>query len=259
MALIFCKECKAQISDAASICPQCGVAHPALTKTGQMTILRQARTTGSFHPVQVIVDGAQAGELRDGGRLTLDLAQGSHVVEAAGGGLSRRLEVSVVEGDVLRYTTYFSPWGALGGGLQLVPESEAPQPLSSQSIRKIVGISVIGVLVAAAVIVLIVMTRSRPGSEFVGRWINTKDPTQTVTISRGPHDTSGMGFTYFQMTFGNGSISQAALDGGCNYCPSCQCIGEFTSFGLQQEWDYHQHSDTLSLPGPGLEVFRRSN
>ncbi len=99
MALIACKECKVQISDAAPMCPQCGVAHPALTGTGQVTILRQARTTGSFHPVQVIVDGEQVGELRDGGRITLDLAQGTHVVEVAGGGLQL---VPVSETPLLR-------------------------------------------------------------------------------------------------------------------------------------------------------------
>jgi len=121
MALISCKECGAQISDAAPVCPRCGIAQPSLTKTGKLSISRKASVTGSQHFVQVVVDGKQVGEIRDGGNLTLDLAPGTRVIEVGGGGLSRRLEVSIVEGEVLRYQIYFSAWGILGGGLQLRP------------------------------------------------------------------------------------------------------------------------------------------
>jgi hypothetical protein len=121
MALISCKECGAQISDAAPVCPRCSIAQPGLTKTGKLSISRKASTTGSLHFVQVVVDGKQVGEIRDGGNLTLDLAPGTHMIEVGGGGLSRRLEVSIVEGEVLRYQMYFNAWGILGGGLQLRP------------------------------------------------------------------------------------------------------------------------------------------
>ena len=76
-----------------------------------------------MHSVQVIVDGKQVGEMKgEGYSITLDLAPGKRVVEVGGGGLSRRIEVTIVEGEVLRYQMYFSVWGVLGGGLQLRPE-----------------------------------------------------------------------------------------------------------------------------------------
>lgn len=122
MALISCKECGAQISDAALACPRCGISHPSLTKAGKFAIYRKAGTTESVHPVQVVVDGKQAGEVRDGGNLTLDLPSGTHMIEVGGGRLSRRVEISIAEGQTLRYQMYFSAWGILGGGLQLRPE-----------------------------------------------------------------------------------------------------------------------------------------
>jgi hypothetical protein len=40
MALIACKECNAQVSDAAAVCPHCGISLPSLTQNEKFRIVK---------------------------------------------------------------------------------------------------------------------------------------------------------------------------------------------------------------------------
>ena len=122
MALIKCKECSSEVSEAALLCPRCGISNPGLARTGTLIISRKSGTTGFMYSLQVVADGKQVGDLKSGVSFTLDLPAGEHAIQVAGGGLSKQVVVTVVEGQVLRYQTYFSAWGLLGGGLNLRPE-----------------------------------------------------------------------------------------------------------------------------------------
>ena len=122
MALIDCKECGNQVSDAAATCPHCGISLAEPQKLGQMVIRREWKLTGTMYSVEIIVDGKPHSHIKQNATISLELEAGKHSVQVVGGGLSREIQVNIVEGQTLRYKTYFSNMGALGGGLNLKPE-----------------------------------------------------------------------------------------------------------------------------------------
>lgn len=75
-----------------------------------------------MYSIQLIVDGKPVGELKSGARFSVDLSAGTHSVQVAGGGLSKAVTITAPKGATVRYETYFSNWGILGGGLNLRPE-----------------------------------------------------------------------------------------------------------------------------------------
>jgi hypothetical protein len=106
-----------RVAETAPTCPRCGITNQDAGDTGTLVILRKAATCGSFHSVQVTVDEQPRGEVKDGGVLRIELPTGAHFVQVGGGGLSRTATITIDKGQTLRCQTYFSAWGALGGGL----------------------------------------------------------------------------------------------------------------------------------------------
>lgn len=95
---------------------------PGISESSKLIITRKSSATGFMYSVQVIVDGKPVGELKSGATYAFDLLPGSHSVQVAGGGLSREVTITIAKGATVRYQTYFSNWGLLGGGLNLRPE-----------------------------------------------------------------------------------------------------------------------------------------
>jgi hypothetical protein len=105
-----------------------------LRDTGNLVISRKAKTTGSFHSVQVFIDEQPMGDVKDGGVLNIELPAGSHAVQVAGGGMSRTVNVAIGKGQVLHFQTYFSNLGILGGGLNLDPTDPPPTTVIHNSL-----------------------------------------------------------------------------------------------------------------------------
>lgn len=113
-----CKICGEQIAALAKSCPKCGIDRPG-QRTGAIAVLRATSLTGIMYPISIAINGRPAGELPNGGQLSIELPAGSHRLEASGGMMTRSIEVQVVDGREERFQVYFSAWGVLGGGLIL--------------------------------------------------------------------------------------------------------------------------------------------
>ncbi|MFD3647140.1 zinc ribbon domain-containing protein [Streptomyces cyaneofuscatus] len=61
MAMVECRECGHSVSDAAHLCPHCGIESPG--GVTQLKIRRVSRLTGSLVPLSVWVDSQQVGIL----------------------------------------------------------------------------------------------------------------------------------------------------------------------------------------------------
>ena len=78
MALMNCRECQSQVSDAAVTCPRCGVDGPA--GTGRLVVTRQKQLMAAILPVSVVIDGVIRGKVSPGQELQLNLSPGAHDV-----------------------------------------------------------------------------------------------------------------------------------------------------------------------------------
>lgn len=78
MALINCRECKSEISDAAATCPRCGI--PAPAGTGTLTFVRPSLRSAAIG-VEVFVNGQPYGKLRPMGQVSVPVPPGDHHVE----------------------------------------------------------------------------------------------------------------------------------------------------------------------------------
>ncbi|MGO8756487.1 MAG: hypothetical protein ACLQG3_00025 [Terracidiphilus sp.] len=94
-----------------------------------------------------------------------------------------------------------------------------------------------------------------PGSEFTGKWVNAKDPTETVeivplTFTGTIDENKG---TWFKIKYGNGTATNAYLGSGCS------CILEIVvnAGNGSQEWQYDKNSDTLVFL-PGISRFEKT-
>ena len=100
--------------------PQSRVQAKAEKQLGtQLTVHRKHSTTGFLYSVSLVVDGRPVGELKSGVSFTVELYPGVHTIQVAGGGLSKQVSVTVAGDKQLKYETYFSSLGILGGGLIL--------------------------------------------------------------------------------------------------------------------------------------------
>lgn len=77
MALVRCRECSSEISNAAATCPRCGVSAP--TGTGTLTFVRPSLSSAAIG-VEVFVDGQPYGKLRPKGRVSVPVIPGDHHV-----------------------------------------------------------------------------------------------------------------------------------------------------------------------------------
>jgi hypothetical protein len=77
MALINCRQCKSEFSDAAASCPRCGISAPA--GTGTLTFVRPGLSSAAIG-VEVFVNGQPHGKLRPLGRVSVPLPPGDHHV-----------------------------------------------------------------------------------------------------------------------------------------------------------------------------------
>ena len=112
MPLKPCKECNKEISDSASICPNCGVSSPC-HKTGSLTISRKAAFSGSLVSAQISVDGGVSAEIKNGASVTLDLPAGERNISISIGNKCQDFCVDVTEGDKAQYEFSLSMWGKL--------------------------------------------------------------------------------------------------------------------------------------------------
>lgn len=78
MAMVGCRECGHSVSDAAPMCPNCGIESPG--GVTQLEIVRVSRVTGSLVPMSVWIDSQQVGTLGSGGSLTHSVTPGVHRV-----------------------------------------------------------------------------------------------------------------------------------------------------------------------------------
>lgn len=109
-----------------------------------------------------------------------------------------------------------------------------------------------------------------PGSEFLGKWVNTKNPSETVEIVRSNGLAIGPGETWFQLSY-DGVVSKAYLGDGC----ACiveqgriqspprfdknSNLGSLLGAWMDRQWQYDKNSDTLSLRGArGGLTYRRA-
>jgi hypothetical protein len=77
MALLNCRKCKSEFSDAAAGCPRCGICTP--TGTGTLTFVRPGLSSAEIG-VEVFVNGQPHGKLRPMGRVSVPLPPGNHHV-----------------------------------------------------------------------------------------------------------------------------------------------------------------------------------
>jgi hypothetical protein len=113
---------EAQVSD--RTIPQSPVSQmeavaPQANKIGTIEIFRKAKMTGFMHKVSIILDDKQMGTLKGNEALKFNVLSGAHILHVKGGGLSNRLNITVLENQQLRFQTEFSDAGMLGGGLKL--------------------------------------------------------------------------------------------------------------------------------------------
>jgi hypothetical protein len=120
MPLVSCKECQAEVADSAPSCPKCGVSKPGVS-TGAFVLLRTSTLNGSMYDVDVFVDDRKMGVLSAGASVSLELSAGAHSIRVSGGMLKKTAIVQISKGGTVRYNTFFSNWGFLGGGLILEP------------------------------------------------------------------------------------------------------------------------------------------
>ena len=78
MAMIQCKECGSNVSDAAPTCPSCGISSPGGSCT--VTFVRTG-LNGRLMGMEVYVDGKPCGGLGPTGRITVPVAPGPHQFE----------------------------------------------------------------------------------------------------------------------------------------------------------------------------------
>ena len=76
MALISCRECKQQVSDAATTCPRCGIDGPG--GTGVLVVTRKTQFHAGIRGIVVTVDGATRGKLMPGQSISVDVTPGRH-------------------------------------------------------------------------------------------------------------------------------------------------------------------------------------
>lgn len=87
MALIKCPECRKEISDKATACPNCGV--PIANKKVKVHFHRKKSFAGSANTGTVFVDGSIVGSAGNGSEFDVMLTTGSHnvVIESKTNGL----------------------------------------------------------------------------------------------------------------------------------------------------------------------------
>lgn len=81
MAMVSCRECGNEVSDAAPTCPRGGIASP-----GGVTMLevrRVSRLSGAIVPMSVWVDSQHVGTLTSGKSVTVTVSPGIHRVECS--------------------------------------------------------------------------------------------------------------------------------------------------------------------------------
>jgi hypothetical protein len=110
--------CGATIAEARRLADKAAASRAA---SGDVAIIRTSAMTGNGYNVQVFVDGQLAANIGNGKSVRLSLPAGRRVIEARGGGLSRKVTVDVLGGKTVSFRMYFSNWGILGGGLVLKP------------------------------------------------------------------------------------------------------------------------------------------
>jgi hypothetical protein len=114
MTLKPCKECNKDISEWASVCPNCGISHPG-QKTGKLFLLRRiahhdfakSLSTASTPWPLVIIDGKKSFNWMPG-IIEIELFQGMHEVEIQGRHSVReehlgKFSIEIKEGEEHRY------------------------------------------------------------------------------------------------------------------------------------------------------------
>ena len=79
MSLIRCRSCNESVSDAAKVCPNCGVESPGGRATLEVTRVR--RFWGAGSPLRIWVDSDYVGRIGPGGTLRTTIAPGFHQIE----------------------------------------------------------------------------------------------------------------------------------------------------------------------------------
>ncbi len=88
---MYCHNCGAQIPDGAKFCTECGTPstaaqavsriEPVQPQMCSLTVIRDASTWFGTIGAQVLVDGREAGTIRNGNRFTVGLESGNHTIE----------------------------------------------------------------------------------------------------------------------------------------------------------------------------------
>jgi hypothetical protein len=111
--LIFCKECHAEVSESAPVCPKCGVPNPAGCNC-QISISRKW-TLGGISIIEIYIDEKMVGSIKNGETINLDLAPGEHEVVAvcvnlAGPVITRGSKFEVYGEQAVEFECGISGW-----------------------------------------------------------------------------------------------------------------------------------------------------
>lgn len=103
------------------IVPESPVQPEPGANTGTVEIHRNPKTTGFMHKVKVTIDGKLVGALGGNETIKFEALVGTHALHVEGGGLSKTVNITICDGQYLKFQTEFSDMGLMGGGLKLEP------------------------------------------------------------------------------------------------------------------------------------------
>ena len=111
MALVSCTECEGTVASTAPVCPHCGAPAPG-GKTGKIVVSRKKAMTGFLNTMEIYLDGAPVGSLKNGESVTVNVLAGDYhlVVDTVGTAAARAREfrISIDHKQTLEFETGFS-------------------------------------------------------------------------------------------------------------------------------------------------------
>ncbi len=90
MALVPCKECRAEISSNATVCPQCGT-----HLIGSLIFYRPSKFMGSATTMLAYLDDQVVGKFRSGDKQSIEVPVGTHTITGQFGNLRAQTTLTV--------------------------------------------------------------------------------------------------------------------------------------------------------------------